>query len=152
MHLRNIVTFAKKTKLNKIMPSGRPCKPIDWEIVESMIEAGCTLTGIASRFRIDPTNFSDQFVNRYGVLFTYYAAKLRCTGIDNIRHIQYQKALEGNTQMLTILGREWLGQEREQKQASQSDSDRLDSLISQLESLRSSSNQAKINKSTDDKS
>jgi hypothetical protein len=134
------------------MPSGRPCKPIDWDIVESMIEAGCTMTGIAAKFRINHTNFSDQFVKRYGMLFTEYATQLRGAGVDNIRHTQYVKALEGNTQMLTILGREWLGQEREQKQASQSDSDRLDSLISQLESLRSSSNHATSSKTMEDKS
>lgn len=130
----------------------RPFKPIDWNTVETMIEAGCTASEISACFRIDPTNFYDRFNDKYGTNFTTYASHVRCAGLGNVRRAQYEKAMEGNVQMLTILGREWLGQEKEQKQRSQADEARLDALINQLEALRSSSNIATSNNKTEDKS
>jgi hypothetical protein len=134
------------------MKMARPPKPIDWNLVERKMEAGCTATEIAWDFRMHIDTFSERFKQEYGKYFTEYAGNFHSVGKGNVRHQQYERAMDGNTQMLTILGREWLGQEKEQKQRSQIDEDRLDALLNQLQSLRSSSNQATNNNNKEDKS
>lgn len=117
----------------------RPLKPIDWDLVERKMQAGCTASEIAWGFDMHIDTFSERFKQEYGGYFTEYKGNFRDVGKGNIRHQQYERAMDGNTQMLTILGREWLGQEKEQKQRSQVDEDRLDALLNQLQSLRSAS-------------
>jgi len=88
----------------------RTPKPIDWDEVDLLIEAGCQQQEIAAIFRIHRDNFHDRIVEKHGKCFTEYASHIRCAGLANIRKVQYDKALEGSVQMLTLLGEEWLGQ------------------------------------------
>jgi hypothetical protein len=91
----------------------RPPKPIDWDLVERKMQAGCKATEICWDFGINKDTFSDRFKAEYGVYFSEYSANLHNVGKGNVRHQQYERAMDGNTQMLTILGREWLGQEQD---------------------------------------
>lgn len=88
----------------------RPRKEIDWAVVERKMEAGCTQVEICSHFGINPTNFQDKFKEEYGEHFTAFATIIHSRGKGNVREAQYEKALEGNTNMLILLGKLWLGQ------------------------------------------
>ena len=96
----------------------RQKKPINWEIVQKKMEAGCSAKEIAGSIPIDISNFYDRFKEEYGSGFADIADQLHSGGDANIRFTQYMKALSGNTHMLTLLGRERLGQGKEQEKIS----------------------------------
>jgi hypothetical protein len=92
----------------------RPPKPIDWELVEAKVAAGCDGIEIAQDFRIRDNTFYDRFKLEYGESFQDYRCRQQRVGEGNIKFVQYAKALgltkKGDTQLLTFLGRTRLGQ------------------------------------------
>jgi hypothetical protein len=88
----------------------RPKKEIDWDRVERKMQAGCTLVEIAGHFRIHPDHFCVRFKEQYGDVFTSFLSSFHSDGKGNVRETQYEEALDGNTQMLLLLGKLWLGQ------------------------------------------
>lgn len=88
----------------------RPKKDINWDLVEKRMEAGCSAREIAGSIPIDINNFYDRFKQEYGKGFADFADEFHKAGDGNIKFTQYMKALAGNTNMLTLLGRERLGQ------------------------------------------
>jgi len=93
-------------------------KPINWEIVEKKMEAGCSAREIASSFHICMDTFYDRFKEEYGRGFSDISDEAYSAGDGNLRFTQYMKALSGNINMLTLLGRERLGQGKEQEEQS----------------------------------
>jgi hypothetical protein len=96
--------------------SGRPEKPIDWDRVNELLEAGCTGTEIAPHFDIHYTNFYDRVEKKYGISFTDYASKMRQKGDSLLREKQYKKALKGENALLIWLGKNRLGQKDQPEQ------------------------------------
>ena len=94
----------------------RPKKPIIWELVERKMEAGCTAREIAASFCINIDTFYDRFKEEYGHAFSDFSDEYFYAGIGNLKYVQYTRALKGNTQMLILLGKEHLGQGKEQVQ------------------------------------
>ncbi len=90
-------------------------KEINWEIVEKRMEAGCNGMEIAGVLRIDPDTFYRRFEQQYGKRFADSVGKLYSAGDANLKFTQYMKALSGNTNMLTLLGRERLNQGKEEE-------------------------------------
>lgn len=88
----------------------RPKKDINWELVEKRMEAGNSAATIAEMHHIDINTFYNRFKEYFGANFADYSDKFHQCGKSNIAFTQYIKALGGNTNMLTLLGREWLGQ------------------------------------------
>ncbi len=90
-------------------PMGRPPKPIDWEVVEGKVAAGCNSVEIAQDFRIDTDTFYRRFIAEYGETFTSFAARQSMSGEANLKYQQYQKALgltkKGDTALLIHLGK-----------------------------------------------
>lgn len=95
----------------------RPKKDINWNIVEKKMEAGCTAKEIAGGM-CDINTFYDRFKEHYGKSFGDYSDEFYSAGDANLKFTQYMKALAGNTNMLTLLGRERLGQGKEQEKQS----------------------------------
>jgi len=91
----------------------RPCKEINWDIVEKRMEAGNSAATISSMHFIDTDTFYRRFKERYNCSFGDYSAKFHECGKSNIIFTQYMKALSGNTKMLELLGKEWCGQGKE---------------------------------------
>lgn len=89
---------------------GRPEKPIDWKLVETMIHARCTEKSICHKLQIHRETFIHRFREKYGEDFTTYSTKHHCVGVENVLLAQYIKALKGNPQLLIHLGKEWCGQ------------------------------------------
>jgi hypothetical protein len=92
----------------------RPEKPIDWDLVDSMLEAGCEGVKIAPRFNMHVNTFYDRIANKYGMSFTEYST-LKCgEGEANLQHHQYLKALgktkKGDNSILIHLGKTRLKQ------------------------------------------
>lgn len=96
----------------------RPKKEINWDVVEKRIEAGCSGIEIAAALRIDDDTFYGRFKEHYGKSFSDYSGTFYSAGDSNLKFTQYMKALSGNMQMLILLGRERLGQGKEQEKNS----------------------------------
>lgn len=97
---------------------GRPRKPINWEIVEKRMEAGCNATEIAGSLQLDLGTFCDRFKDHFGDIFSNYSQMYYKAGDSNLRLTQYMKALSGNTNMMVLLGKERLGQGKEEVKVS----------------------------------
>lgn len=100
----------------------RPEKPIDWERVDRLLEAGCLGTEIAPLFNLHHETFYDRVVKKYGIGFTEYMSQRRSAGDSLIREAQYKKAIkkQDNT-MLIWLGKQRLGQKETPNEAQFSD-------------------------------
>src|SRR5215510_13763998 len=92
------------------MALGRPEKTIDWEKVDRLLESQNKGTEIASHFNITKETFYHRVKEKYGVDFSTYSTNFYSKGKSNLRTRQYQKAMEGNVQMLLNLGEVYLGQ------------------------------------------
>jgi len=93
----------------------RPLKEINWDIVEKRMEAGCTAKEIAASCRIDIDTLYDRFKKEYGRGFSDCSDEFYSIGDANIKFTQYVKALGGNIPMLMLLGRERLGQSKNEQ-------------------------------------
>jgi hypothetical protein len=91
-------------------PAYRPLKPIDWAVVEKMMQAGCTGKEIAGRFKMCPDTFYDRYLIEKGVGFSVDQGMEDSSGCGMLRARQFQSAMQGNTAMLKMLGEERLGQ------------------------------------------
>jgi hypothetical protein len=96
----------------------RKQKEINWDIVEKRMEAGCNGIEIAAALRIDPDTFYRRFQQHYGKRFVDSSDYFYSGGDSNLKFMQYMKALGGNINMLTLLGRERLNQGKEQEKTS----------------------------------
>ena len=88
----------------------RPEKPIDWERVDRLLMAGCKGTEIAPHFDMHPDTLYAQVQQKYGMIFTLYAAEKRQKGESNLREVQYKRALRGENTLLIWLGKNRLNQ------------------------------------------
>ena len=93
----------------------RPPKPIDWNLVEAKVAAGCNGIEICQDFRLDDTTFYNRFKQEYGESFQDYSLRQQRVGEGNIKYVQYIKAIglsrdgeltkKGDTTLLIHLGR-----------------------------------------------
>jgi hypothetical protein len=97
---------------------GRHKKEINWDVVEKRMEAGCNAAEIAATLRVHPDTFSDRFKAKYGKYFSDISGHYYSAGDANLKFTQYMKALAGNNNMLMLLGRERLGQGKEEEKLS----------------------------------
>lgn len=88
----------------------RPEKIIDWELVDTLLIAGCLGTEIAANFDMHPNTFYDRVVQKYNMSFTQYSQEKRSVGDYLIRKAQFDKALEKDNTMMIWLGKQRLGQ------------------------------------------
>jgi hypothetical protein len=101
--------------MEKNSKPGPPEKPINWNTVERMIEGKCSQKNICKKLDIDKSTFIRRFKQKYGQDFTTYATENHSNGAENIQLTQYMRALNGNTALLILLGKEWCGQGRNQE-------------------------------------
>lgn len=92
------------------MVAGRPKKPIDWNKVDELMEVNSPASEIIDHFDVNLDTFYRRFKEHYECNFQDYKLKYHSIGKASLRRSQYDKALEGNTQMLILLGKLWLGQ------------------------------------------
>lgn len=89
-------------------------KPIDWEIVDELLEAGCSGQEIAPYFACHPDTLYDRCVEVKGMVWSEYSAIMQCKGEACLRAVQYGKAIgktdKGDNTMLVWLGKNRLKQ------------------------------------------
>lgn len=90
--------------------SGRPKAIIDWNLVEKLLQAGCTGTQVAARIGIHPDTLYLACKDTYNLTFSAYAEEKRASGDSILQQVQFKQATEGNTTMLIWLGKQRLGQ------------------------------------------
>jgi len=111
---------------------GRPQKPIDWNLVNTLLQAGCTGTEIAANFHIHCDTFYRRVQEEFGVSFTIYAGEYEEKGKSKIRLAQFEKALEKDNSMLIWVGKQRLGQ-REPDSKSELDLSKLQGAVAEMQ-------------------
>lgn len=94
-------------------PFHRPQIPIDWNIIDRYLEAGCNGTEIAAVIGCHRDTIYDRCQQEKGVCFSEYAALKRASGDALIKAKQMSYAMtgkSGNLGMLIWLGKNRLGQ------------------------------------------
>jgi hypothetical protein len=86
----------------------RPPKPIDWELVDRLLEAGCLGTEIAANFDMHPSTFYERVTEQYKMSFTQYSSEKKSKGDSILRAVQYQVAVKDKDKTMLI----WLGKQR----------------------------------------
>jgi hypothetical protein len=92
---------------------GRPLKEINWDLVDKLIEAGCSGVAISGKFRIQSDTFYARFKKEYGCSFQDYRADVQEAGIADLMMMLHAKALNnkapGNSNLLIFLAKTKLG-------------------------------------------
>jgi hypothetical protein len=92
------------------LPPNRPSIPINWDLVDNYLVAGCPGTEIAGIIGCHPETLYDRCVQEKGICFSEYSAKKRSKGDGLLRAKQFSEALKGDRGMLIWLGKNRLGQ------------------------------------------
>lgn len=91
----------------------RPLKEINWDVVEKLIECGCSGVEIAAKCRIRSDTFYIRFKQEYGCSFQDYRVEGQEGGLADLRSMIHAKALNnkapGNSNLLIFLARCRLG-------------------------------------------
>ncbi len=97
----------------------RPTKPINWDLVDELLLAGCDGAEIAPHFDMHPHTFYDRVQLEKGMLFTDYRLEKKSKGESILRHAQYKKAIgatdKGDNTLLIWLGKVRLDQRETQE-------------------------------------
>lgn len=116
-------------------PNHRPEKPIDWSIVDKLLQAHTPGTEIAASFDMHPKTFYRRVEEEFEITFTEYCAQKRSKGKNNLRLAQLKNALEGNTSMQVWLGKNWLNQKDDPKEEKEFDGN-LSVLLNLLQQIK----------------
>lgn len=88
----------------------RPEKPIDWDLVDKLLEANCHGTEIAPYFNMHPETFYDRVLKYYGIGFTEFSCLKKAHGDAKLKIAQFEKALDKDNAMMIWLGKQRLDQ------------------------------------------
>ncbi len=88
----------------------KPHKPIDWDLVDKLLLAGCSGAQIAPHFDMCYDNFYDRVMQEKKMFFTEYRALKKQQGDACLIAKQYEKAMSGDNTMLVWLGKNRLKQ------------------------------------------
>jgi len=83
---------------------------IDWEIVDKLLESGCSGMEISGYLGCTENTIYDRCKKDKGREFGEYKALKRSSGYSKLRTAQLDKALSGDTTMQIWLGKNWLSQ------------------------------------------
>lgn len=89
--------------------SGRPPKPIDWNIFEELCAIQCTQIEIAGVFRIDVDTLRERVFREYKKEYSAVYKELSEEGKSSLRRYQFNLS-KTNAAMAIWLGKQWLGQ------------------------------------------
>lgn len=97
------------------MPENVGSKFTTWDRIDKMLEAGCPGTEIAATFGMDPEYFAKLIRLKYKESLTDTRKQKKLKGDAQLRIRQYDLAMKGDRQMLTILGKDRLSQIEKQE-------------------------------------
>lgn len=99
-----------KAIIIKKSKQGRPAAVIDWKKVDSMLQAHCTGTGIASLLGVHPNTLYRICEETFKISFSEYSALKKSEGKELLRQKQFSVAMNGEKSMLIWLGKQYLEQ------------------------------------------
>lgn len=94
------------------MITGRPQKPIDWEVVDKLLLCQCKLSEIAAKFEIHSDTLERRAKEDFGMTFGIYASLKYNEGKAALRAKRFKMAMEGNTSIMLKLGELHLDEEQ----------------------------------------
>ncbi len=94
----------------KVHDAHRKRIPIDWDVVDKMLEAGCLGSEIAGELGFSRHTLYDRCVAEKKILFSDYSFDKKNKGDGRLRISQYKKALKGDNTMMVWLGKNRIGQ------------------------------------------
>jgi AraC-like DNA-binding protein len=89
---------------------GRPKSVLNWKEFEYLCSIGCTLDEIAGFFQMSKRALQDKVKAEFDETFSERYEKLSQGMKVSLRRKQFQVAMDGDTKMLTFLGKNVLGQ------------------------------------------
>ena len=100
----------RKKPLVTLKPVGNTVVPIDWDLVDSLIQKGCNGVQIAARLDCHPDTLYARCKTERGMHYSDYSLQKRAKGDTYLVETQYDLALEGDRTLLIFLGKTRLGQ------------------------------------------
>lgn len=89
----------------------KPNIPVDWDVVDQLLEAGCNGIHVASYFGIHEETLYIRCQKEKGMGFAAYSAIKRAKGDSRLLGKQFSVALQGDKTMLVWLGKQRLEQQ-----------------------------------------
>jgi hypothetical protein len=81
--------------------------PINWQVVDKMLRAGCSGVEVAARLGMSADNLYSRCEKEKQTEFSAYAAQKKANGQALLREAQFDAAVEGKDRTLLI----WLGKQ-----------------------------------------
>ena len=101
----------KKKTPRKITRSGRPVIEINWELVESLLQADCSGVQVAAHIGISEDTLYGRVKKEKGMIFSDYSLIFREKGDSLLKSKQFESAItDKNISMQIWLGKQRLGQ------------------------------------------
>jgi hypothetical protein len=120
-------------ELSAMSNTGRPKKEIDKKIFESLCEIQCTQEEICNVFDVSDKTLTRWCQENYDLSFSDIFKRKSAGGKTSLRRWQFDKAKQGNITMLIWLGKQYLGQRDKTEYTENIASEKLDSLLEQLD-------------------
>ena len=132
----------------------RPEKPIDWEMVDKLLQAQCNGKEIAAYFNVSAETFYERMQKKHDENFSSYSHRFGSKGLALLKLAQFNKAVvKLNPSILMLLGKQYLKQTDSPDQSvNESTTNQFNSLMSLLESIQSARNIDKTSNSDENKS
>ena len=86
---------------------------IDWDLVDSLLEAGNDGIRVAANLGMHPDTFYRRCKDDLGIGFADYLAQKKAKGVSKIIAKQYEVAMSGHPTMLVWVGKQMCGQRDE---------------------------------------
>lgn len=134
-------------------PTGRPPKPIDWNLFEQLCNIQCTTSEIASVLKINVDTLHDRAIANYDMPYSEIYKRFAEGGKASLRRKQ-DKLASRNAAMAIWLGKNWLGQKDTQIEAQVTEeiANSFDKLMDQLLNLQSARKDACSNSNSEQNS
>lgn len=106
--------MGRKPPLEK-RAANRPEKPIDWDIVDSYLEAQVSGVKIAAKLKVCPDTLYRRCEDIKGMTFSQYCQSRKDSGQADLLKKQYDVAMSGNSSLLIHLGEHVLEQGKQKE-------------------------------------
>lgn len=116
---------------------GRPKKQIDKEQFEALCEIQCTQSEICSVLKVSEKTLIAWCKDTYNDTFSNTYKTFSEDGKKSLRRMQFESARKGNVAMQIWLGKQYLGQRDRTEVTENVASNKLDSLLEQLDDSNS---------------
>ena len=125
-----------KSKQKKEKKVRKP-NPIDWSLVENLLQADCSGTQIASYMGISNDTLYERTKKEKGMNFSLYSLKFKQKGDSILKAKQFESAItDKNITMQIWLGKQRLGQREKQEITGKDGKDLIPPSITEIEIIK----------------